>query len=150
MFTKLLLPIIAFGFMAQAALAADTKIGYVDLQKAITQTSAGKTAKKKLEKEFKKKQADLKKKETDLKKMTKDLEKKSLVLSDDVKLKKQRSLQAEVLKYRELVGKSQMEIQQKERDLTMPIIKKLRTIIGEIAAKEGYTMVLVRTKCFMG
>lgn len=143
---KILLLLAMTAFIGQWAFAAETKIGYVDLQKAITKTSEGKNAKKKLEKEFKKKQADLQKKEADLKSMTKDLEKKSLVLSDDVKLKKQRTLQEEVLKYRELVGKSQMEIQQKERDLTMPIINKLRTIIGEIASKEGYTMILEKSE----
>ena len=125
---------------------ANVKIGYVDMQKAITETSEGKKAKDRLEKEFKKKQAELKKKEADLQSMSKDLEKKSLALSDDVKLQKQQSLQEEMLKYRELVGKSQMEIQKKERDLTLPIIKKLKDIIDDMAKKQGYTMILEKSE----
>jgi len=132
-------------FSANLAFAS-IKLGYVDLQKAITETSHGKAAKKKLEKEFKKKQAQLKKREADLKKMSADLEKKSLVLSDDVRLKKQQNLQQEMLKYRELVGKSQLEIQKKERELTLPIVKKLQKIIAAIAKKEGYTMVLEKSE----
>ncbi|MCB0357581.1 MAG: OmpH family outer membrane protein, partial [Bdellovibrionales bacterium] len=85
-------------------------------------------------------------KEEDLKKMSKDLEKKSLVLSDDVKLKKQQDLQEEMLKYRELVGKSQLEIQKKERELTMPIVQKLKEVIESIAKKEGYTMILEKSE----
>ena len=128
------------------AQANTPKFGYVDMQKAITLTSDGKSAKDKLEKEFKKKQAELKKMEEDLKKMSKDLEKKSLVLSDDVKLKKQQDLQEEMLKYRELVGKSQLEIQKKERELTMPIVQKLKEVIESIAKKEGYTMILEKSE----
>ena len=130
------------------AQANTPKFGYVDMQKAITLTSDGKSAKDKLEKEFKKKQAELKKKkmEEDLKKMSKDLEKKALVLSDDVKLKKQQELQEEMLKYREIVGKSQLEIQKKERELTLPIVTKLKEVIADIAKKEEYTMILEKSE----
>ncbi len=137
--------LVVFAF-SSIALASAPKLGYVDMQKAITMTSAGKAAKTKLEKAFKKKQAELKKKEADLKKMSKDLEKKALVLSDDVKLKKQQALQEEMLRYRELVGKSQLSIQKKERELTMPIIKKLKSVMGEIAKADGYTMILEKSE----
>jgi outer membrane protein len=125
---------------------AEVKIGYVDMQKAIQSTSAGKKAKEQLEKEFKKRKKELAKKEADLKKMSEDLEKKAMVLSDDVRLKKQQSFQEEMLKYREMVGKSQAEIQKKERDLTLPIVKKLQGIIQEVAEKEGYTMILEKAE----
>lgn len=135
----------AFVF-SQVTLAAEPKLGYVDMQKAITMTSAGKKAKEQLEKDFKKKQEELKSKEEDLKKMSKDLEKKSLVLSDDVKMKKQQSLQEEMLKYRELVGKSQLEIQKKERELTLPIVDKIKGVIADIAKSDGYTMILEKSE----
>ena len=46
---------------------AEVKIGYVDMQKAIQETAAGKKAKKELEDEFNKKKKDLEKKEGDIK-----------------------------------------------------------------------------------
>ena len=55
-------------------------------------------------------------------------------------------LQQEMMKYRELVGKSQLEIQKKERDLTVPIVKKLREIIEDVAKKDGYTMILEKSE----
>ena len=55
-------------------------------------------------------------------------------------------LQKEMVGYQELVGKSQVDIQKKERDLTMPIIKKLRKIIDKIAKKDGYTMILEKSE----
>ena len=49
-------------------------------------------------------------------------------------------------KYQEAVAKSQMEIQKHERDLTQPIITKLRKIIEDIAKKDSYTMVLEKSE----
>lgn len=137
--------VVAFGMMARADIPA-IKIGYVDMQKAIQATEAGKKAKKDLEKEFNDKKTELQAKEKSLKQMSEDLEKKSMVLSDEVKQKKQMEFQEEMVKYRELVGKSQMQIQERERNLTQPILEKMRTIIGDIGQKEGYTVILEKAE----
>jgi len=139
---SLLLAFALFGFSAQA----QTKIGYVDIQKAIQETSAGKKAKKDLETDFNKKKKELEKKEADLKKMNEDLEKKALVLSEEVRTQKQQELQQEMMKYRELVGKSQMDIQKRERDLTLPILEKIRGIVEDIAKKDSYTVILEKSE----
>ncbi|WP_413578264.1 OmpH family outer membrane protein [Bdellovibrio sp. HCB290] len=128
--------------MAAAAHAAESKVGFVDMQKAIQATSAGKKAKAELEAEFNKKKKDLEKKEADLKKMGEDLEKKKSVLSEEALGKKQAEFQEEMIKYRDIVGKSQMDIQKKERELTAPILTKMRTVIGKLAKDKGYTLVL--------
>lgn len=142
---KIALYVLLVGFVGNLA-AEEMKMGFIDMQKAIQETAAGKKAKKDLEDEFNKKKKELEKKEADLKKMNDDLEKKSLVLTDEVKQKKAQELQAEMIKYREVVAKSQMEIQKKERDLTAPIVTKLREIVDDIAKKEGYTMVLEKSE----
>ncbi|KYG60309.1 OmpH family outer membrane protein [Bdellovibrio bacteriovorus] len=121
---------------------AEAKVGYVDMQKAIQSTSAGKKAKTELEGEFNKKKKELEKKEADLKKMGEDLEKKKSVLSEDALGKKQAEFQEEMLKYRDVVGKSQVEIQKKERELTAPILEKMKKVIAKIAKDKGYTMVI--------
>lgn len=138
--------VLSFIGLTARAEVPPTKIGYVDMQKAIQATEAGKKAKKDLEKEFNDKKKDLQAKEKDLKKMSEDLEKKSAVLSDEVKQKKQMEFQEEMLKYRELVGKSQMAIQERERSLTQPILEKLRGIIGDIGEKEKYTVILEKAE----
>lgn len=121
---------------------AEAKIGFVDMQKAIQATSAGKKAKAELETEFNKKKKDLEKKEVDLKKMGEDLERKKSVLSEEVLNKKQAEFQEEMLKYRDVVGKSQQEIQKKERELTAPILDKMRKVIGKIAKEKSYSLIL--------
>lgn len=129
-------------FMTASLAQAQAKVGFVDMQKAIQTTAAGKKAKAELEGEFNKKKKDLEKKESDLKKMGEDLEKKKAVLSEEALGKKQAEFQEEMMKYRDVVGKSQVEIQKKERELTAPILEKMRKVIGKIAKDKGYTLVL--------
>ncbi|HEX7676131.1 MAG TPA: OmpH family outer membrane protein [Bdellovibrio sp.] len=135
--------VVVLGALLMAAAAhAETKIGFVDMQKAIQSTSAGKKAKTELETEFNKKKKELEKKEADLKKMGEDLEKKKSVLSEDALGKKQAEFQEEMLKYRDVVGKSQVEIQKKERDLTAPILEKMKKVIAKIAKDKGYSLIM--------
>ncbi|MFM6927670.1 MAG: OmpH family outer membrane protein [Bdellovibrio sp.] len=128
--------------MMAAAAKAESKVGFVDMQKAIQSSSAGKKAKTELETEFNKKKKELEKKEADLKKMGEDIEKKKSVLSEEALGKKQAEFQEEMLKYRDVVGKSQMEIQKKERELTAPILDKMKKVIAKLAKDKGYSMVL--------
>ncbi len=135
--------LIVLSMLLTAALAqAEMKIGFVDMQKAIQSTTAGKKAKTELETEFNKKKKELEKKEADLKKMGEDLEKKKSVLSEEALGKKQAEFQEEMLKYRDVVGKSQIEIQKKERELTSPILDKMKKVIAKLAKEKSYTMVI--------
>jgi outer membrane protein len=116
------------------------------MQKAIQETSAGKKAKKELEDEFNKKKKELEKREADIKKMGEDFEKRSMAMNEDARMKKQAEIQGQMRQYQEMAGKSQMEIQKRERDLTQPIVAKLRAIIDDIAKKEDFTMILERSE----
>jgi outer membrane protein len=126
--------------------AADLKIGYIDLQKAIQETSAGKKAKKELEKEFNSKKEELSKREGNIKKMQEDFEKKKNVLTEEVKQQKAGELQQEMLKYRDLLGQSQVNIQKKEQELTKPILEKLQDIVDKIAKEGSYTLILEKSE----
>lgn len=127
--------------LATGAFSAEMKIAIVDLQKALQTVDAGKKAKANLEKEFNEKKKTIQSEEEAIKKMSEDFKKQSMVLSDEAKIKKQNELQERLMKYRELVGKSQVQMQERERQATEPIIGKLRTIVDEIGAKKGYSII---------
>lgn len=129
-------------FSLSALAEATFKLGTVDMQKAIQTSTSGKKAKTELEAEFNKRKKELEKKEGDLKKMKEDIEKKQAVLSEEVLGKKQSEFRDEMMKYQESVQKNQMEIQKKERDLTQPILEKMRTVIAKVAKEKSYTMVI--------
>jgi outer membrane protein len=133
-------------FCTSLAFAAEFKVAIVDMQKAIQTSSAGKKAKKEVEGDFEKKKKELKKKEDDLKKRVEEFEKKQAVLSDKVRQEQQAELQKDMMQFREEVGKSQMTIQQRERELTKPILEKLQKIISEIAKEKDFSVVLEKAE----
>ena len=120
------------------------KLGFVDIQKAIQSTEAGKKAKKELEAEFNKKKKTLETKEKDLNEMRQDLEKKAMVLSDEVRDKRRAELQEEFMKYQKLAAESQQSIQNRERELTSPIVEKMLKVVNKMAEKENYSMIFVK------
>lgn len=131
---------------AATAMGADSKFAYLDMQKAIQSVDQGKKAKKELETEFNAKKKKLEAKEKDLKEMGDDLEKKAMALSDEARGRKQREFQEEMLKYQKMVAQSQQEIQGRERELTAPILDKMRTVIEKLAQDEGFTMIFEKNE----
>jgi outer membrane protein len=132
--------------VSQLSLAAETKIATVDMQRALQTVEAGKKAKAQLERDFNAKKKELQAEEASIKKRTEEFKKQSLVMSDEARAKKQGELQETIMKFQELTARSQSEIQQKERDLTQPLIVKLRGIIAETAKKKDYSLVLEKNE----
>ncbi len=126
--------------------AEDLKIATVDMQKALQSVEAGKKAKAQLEKEFSQLKKQIEGEEAALKKMDEEFKKQSLVMNDEARAKKQGELQERFMKYQEMRARSQMDIQKKEKDLTGPIIGKLRGVISETAKAKGYGLVLERNE----
>lgn len=133
---------VILSLVASTALAAESKIGYVDVQKAVQMTSAGKKAKETLDTEFQKRKGNLDKKKTDIEKMQADLEKKKAVLTEEVMTKKQMELQEQMLNFQKDLAKDQGEIQKKEKELVEPILDKMKKMIEKVAQEKGFSMVL--------
>jgi outer membrane protein len=131
---------------AQASTDTAVKIGIVDMQKAIQGVESGKKARSQLEKDFNSRKAELQKEEASIKKMGEEFRKQSLVLNEEARAKKQQELQERVMKFQELTARSQQEIAQKEQELTMPIIGRLRGIIGDLAKNKGYSVILEKNE----
>lgn len=131
-----------FTIIASKSNAAATKIGYVDMQKAIQATSAGKKAKDTLEADVNKRKKELDKKKADVEKMGQELEKKKSVLTEEVLSKKQMELQEEMMKFQKVVNENQLEIQKKERELLEPIVEKMRKVIEKVSVAKEFAIVL--------
>ncbi len=144
-FIKLYLTV-AIASFGMSAMGAEIKLGYIDMQKAVQATKAGKKAKGDLEKEVEKRRKEFADKEKDLQKQGQELEKKALVLSDDVRQKRQGEFQQEIMKFREAQMKTQMELQNKERDLMSPILEKMKKAIEKVAKEQSLSFVLERAE----
>lgn len=142
MFNRLKWTLISVVFCFGISVSAKTV--FVDMQFVLQNVKAGKNAKHILSKEFKKKRKLLQRQEKNLKKLGNDLEKKRSILSEVIFLQKQKNLQEKFLKYQQSVKKSQTDIQNRERKLTLPILKNVQKLINSLAKKNKYDLVLVK------
>src|SRR6266545_205662 len=97
-------------YAARAAQAADDKIAYVDLQRALEETNDGKKAKATLKSDFDKKQKELDAKQEELKKAKEDFDKKSSLMKEDAKQKAAGELQQRFVQLQETFGRLQKDL----------------------------------------
>lgn len=125
----------------QAARAAELKIGYVNLQKAVSEVDEGKAARDALKKEFDQKQKTLDDKQNELKRMKDDLDKQMVVMSEETKREKAMEFERKVNEMQQLYVQMQKDLSDRERDMMKVIFDKMESVIKDIAAAEGYAYV---------
>lgn len=128
--------------LVSSAAMANIKIGVVDLQKALQEVKAGKTAKASLEKEFQTKKGVLDKEQEEIRKLSEDFQKKSMALSQEARAQRGMELQKRMGQWQESVQKSQVDIQKREASLTKPILDGLRELIPELSKDKKVDLVL--------
>lgn len=141
---KILLSVlILFLFSAATSKAADTnKIGFVDLQRAIVESEAGKKARVDLEAFGKSKQGTIDEKLANINKLEDELAKQASVLSAAARKSKEEELEKLQRDFQRLVADSRAELQKKENELTSAILKDMIELIEEVGESEGYTIIL--------
>lgn len=126
--------------------AAEAKIGYVDLQKALNLSEAGKTAKQQIEKKVKDYEQQINQRKEELKKAKDDLEKQALLLSEDARSSKEREYQQKLKDFQRFTKDIQDELQQRDNDFTHKILDDLIKVVAEIGKKEKYTVILEKNQ----
>lgn len=138
--------VIAGVLMASVALAETTpKIGYVDLQRALNESDAGKKAKEEFKVQVDKLQASLKKQKDDIDAMKDQLEKKAVVMKEEERANLEDQYQKKLRDFERNYKDSQADLQKKDNELTGVIIKDLQGVIRDYGEREGYTLILEST-----
>ena len=131
------------GFVrAEAQGASSNKVAFVDLQRTLNETGAGKAAKKRLENTKKKRQGELDKKQKSLQKAATELEKQRMMLKPAVLQQRERELQEKYVKLQETYMQLQQGLVAEEGKLVKEIFAKAAPAIKAVAAEKGYVMVL--------
>jgi len=129
-----------FGLPAPAQ--AETKVAYVDLQRALTEVDEGKAARAALKEEFDQKQKMLDERKGEFEKMRGDFEKQASLMSDDARKEKQGELERKGSELQGFFMQQQKELSDRERELTRGIFEKMSGIVHEIADAEGVSLVI--------
>ena len=130
---------------AQAA-AQGPNIGVVDVEFVILNSKTGKAAKSKLKKLFDKRQSDLDTKQDELLALKKKIESPSAMETDEGRKKKVLEYQQGVMLLQEDFMKSQQELAKQEVKLMKPILEKLESVLGDLAADGEFDIIMNRSQ----
>jgi outer membrane protein len=131
-----------FGFLTAPSFAAEKKIGFVDIQKAVISTKEWKASFVKFKADFAKEKKRIKIKEQKVKKLLGELSKQSFVLDPELKKKKEEKLRKEKVDFERYVQDRNEEFGKKEKEMTQKILQKMVAIIKKIGKEKSYTMIL--------
>ena len=122
-----------------------TKIGYVDLQRALNESEAGKKAKEDFKVQVDKLQAQLKRQKDEIDSLKDQLEKKSVMMKEDQRANLEDEYRRKLRDFERNYKDSQADLQKKDNELTGAIIKDLQEVIRDYGEREGYTLILEAT-----
>jgi outer membrane protein len=128
-------------FVAAGA-TAQLKVGYVDLQRALNESEAGKQAKERFKVQVDRLQVDLKKKKDQLDSLKEQLEKKASVMKEEEARNLQKDYERKLRDFERSYKDSQGELQQKDNELTVELLKELQGVIEEFGKENGYSIIL--------
>jgi outer membrane protein len=142
-----IIPFFIFGFLICGPLtvsvfAADSKIGFLDIQKAVASTKDWKSKFVKFKADFTKEKKRIKIKEKKIKKMLENLNKQSYVLDPDLKKKKEDEFRKEKIEFERYVQDQNADFGKKEKEMTQKILIKMMGVIKKIGKEKKYTMIL--------
>jgi outer membrane protein len=122
------------------------KIGYIDLQRVIRDSQAGKSAKAAFEREFQDKRRIIEQKTAELTRMKQDFIGKAPVMEEGAR--KQRA--EEIDKIEKDLNRTRDdfrdELQKRDFELTQRILTELESVVQQIGDSEGYTIIVEKTE----
>ena len=138
--------ILFLGGWLGSALAAELKIGFVDIQKAVNECNAGKEAKKAITKEVEKIQRLIIEKQRELQTMKESLDKQGPMLNPEARTTKEKEYQNKLREFQRWGEDNQNEINQKRMEMERNISLSLQRVIKKLGEEEGYALVLERNE----
>ena len=136
----------ALALLPSVASAQTLKVGFVDIQRVIADSAAGKRAKERFQAQIKKAESDIQKERLDLDRLKADIEKKGPLLKDEERRNMESDLQKRSVSLQRTMGDYQTDLQQKEREMMGDILKDLEQIISEVGKTEKFTLIFEKSQ----
>jgi len=138
----LLIGLVFFGPLTISSFAAESRIGFVDIQKAVIGTKEWKKNFEIFKKDFAKERKKIKARENRIKKMLEDLNKQGMVLDPELKKKKEDKFRKEKVAFERYVQDQNAEFSKSEKEITQKILLKMMKVIQKLGKEKKYTMIL--------
>jgi outer membrane protein len=121
--------------------AADSKLAFVDLQRAISETEEGRATKEKLQTELENKQKEIDDAQAKLKKEKDLLDRQASAMSEETRNQKAQELQQKVMQLGEKFQADRAHMAAEQQKALKDLFDKMNPIIETIAQREGIYMV---------
>lgn len=125
-----------------SGVVAQMKIAIVDTQRVVLETEEGLRASATLKKLFDQRQQESETKQRDLLKEREDIEKQRGIVSAEALAKRADKWQQEMMALQSSFVEYNKELQQKQAQMTNPIVTKAMSVIRRIAVSEGFDLVV--------
>jgi outer membrane protein len=145
---KILTPVALTLALAASAVAgaAELKIGYVDLQRALQEVNDARSAKARLQSMVDDRKKVFEREQSDLMKEKDTFEKQASAMSPAARSQRQTDLGKKAFDLGQRWEKEKADFAQKERDEMQTIFAKMNPIIAGIAQREGMTFVFEKNE----
>jgi outer membrane protein len=124
------------------ASAQDLRIGTINLQRALNESTAGKNAKVRFKEQLDRLQRDLEKQKNEVDSLKDQLAKKALVMKEEERRGLEQEYQRKLREFERAYEDSQGELQQRDAELTRELVAELQSIIQDYGRRGGYTVIL--------
>lgn len=141
----LVVGMLVFGYSLAGA-QERIKIGYIDIQKVISESQAGKRARDRFQAQVKKAEGDILKERQDIERLKSDLDKKGPLLKDEERRNIEIDLQKRSVNLQRSMSDHQQELQVKNNEMMSEILKELEKIVNEVGRAEKFTLILERSQ----
>ncbi len=139
--------LVSGGCAGTAATAkVDGKVGVIDPQKILSDTTAGKKAKETLASFSKNRQALIELDEKELRRMEEDFVKQASVLSPSAKREREEQFRRRMQEYQQKVAELNREVQEKQKDVLDGFRDKLEAVVARVAKRLGLQLVVDKSK----
>jgi len=142
---RVLLAIAVSSLLANVAWAQSPKIGYVNLQVALNESSKGKVAKEQFKKEVEKLQKGLESQRDEIESLKSQIEKKASVMKESERVSLEDDYRRKLRDFERAYKDSQADLQRKDNELTASILSELQQIVVKYGERDGYTLILETT-----
>lgn len=119
------------------------KIGFINLEQALSQVEEGKKEFGELEKFVTSKRTQLESRQGEIDKLRKQLEAQSSTLNDEAKGRMQRDIDQKETEMRRLTEDAQRELESKRNVIIDKIGKKMQPLINTIAKEQNYAAIFI-------
>lgn len=140
-FPRIAVLLLAFA-AAAAAVAADMKIGFVDVERITRESAPAERATKQLEKEFAPRVQDLQRRETQIKGLQGQLEKDAMTMAESDRRGKEQELARLSVEYQRMQREYREDLNMRRNQELAALFERANRVIKQIADAEKFDLIV--------